>query len=92
MAKRPTKATAKKAARTHCAALPEGCTVEVDSETVTVWYDTANYNVALAAATALANDLGGATLRGNGSKWDVFYRRQPANLGDWNDRSSRWHY
>lgn len=92
MAKRVTKATANKAVRTHCAALPEGCSVEVDSETVTVWYDTRSYDAALAAAQAVARDCGGATIRGNGSKWDVYYRRQPVDMGDYCDPSSRWHY
>jgi len=92
MAKRVTKTTAKKAVRTHCAALPEGCSVEVNSETVTVWYDASSYDVALAAARAVAKDLNAPSIRGNGSKWDVYYKRAAVDMGDYNDPSSRWHY
>lgn len=87
-----TKATAKKLARRHASAIK---TVEIDHETITLWFDSTDdedRDAAEKAAQAISKDLGGVTIRSNGYKYDIFYRRQPVDLGDYNDRASRWHY
>lgn len=86
-----TKATAKKAVRLHCSEI-DSDKVKIDSETVTIWFDLDSAEAAEKAAQAVASECGGCTIMGNGSKWDVYYRRQPVDLGDYNDKSSRWHY
>lgn len=92
--KRVTKATAKKAVRLHCSAIAAD-KVEI-SDTVTIWIadpaDDASRDAAEQAAQAVAKECGGATIRGNGSKWEVYYKSAPAPMGDYMDKSSCWHY
>ncbi len=73
----------------------EGLTVEVDSETVTFWYDSADEastEKAREAAKAICDATGASTTMNNGSKMWVSYKRAPVDMGDYNDKSSRWHY
>ncbi len=96
--KKATKATAKKLVRKHASDLATE-TVEdyrgepapkivIDSETITIWGSGKREEK---AASAIASDLG-ATVLSNGSKFDIYYRAQPLDMGEWCDPSSRWHY
>ena len=90
--KRITKATIKAALKTIDT---DGLTVELDSETVTFWYDScdeAQEAKARTACEAVCKASGVKNTSGNGSKLWVNFKREPVDMGDWNDRSSRWHY
>lgn len=79
-----------------------GLTVELDSETVTFWYSEQDkeYDLshevreaaAKAACEAVCEATGATKTLGNGSKFWINYKRETPDMGDWNDRSSRWHY
>lgn len=80
----------------------EGLTVELDSETVTFWYaeQDKEYDLphevreakAQAACEAVCQATGAQNTSGNGYKLWVNYKREPVDMGDYNDRTSRWHY
>jgi len=95
-AKKITKATAKALIRKHASDLGERAVV--DSELITLWFAGEGIDVldgrdsAEAAAEAIASDLGGVSIHSNGSKSWIHYKAAAADLGDWNDRSSRYHY
>lgn len=44
------------------------------------------------AADEIATALDGATVTSNGYVWIVWYKRQPTDLGDYNNPASKWHY
>lgn len=97
--KRITKATVKAALK---AIDTEGLTVELDSETVTFWYSERDKDYetpheereakASAACDAICKATGATSTSSNGAKMWINYKREPVDMGDWNDRSSRWHY
>lgn len=88
--KQVTKATAKKLVRAHA----QDLNTEIDGEAITIWFaNPADPEREERAAEAIARSVpGGATVRNTGSKLEVFYRRAPLDLGDWNDTAARWHY
>jgi hypothetical protein len=94
--KKITKATAKSLVRKHAAEL--GSRVKIDSDLITFWFAGEGLDVldgeesATAAAEAIARELGGLSIHSNGSKSWIHYKAEPAPKGDWNDRSSAWHY
>jgi len=87
---RTTIATARKLARKYATDF----VTEVDSDTITVWFDLDSIEAATEAVARIMQCLPGCTMISNGSKSMVYYRleRQPADLGDWCDPSARWHY
>jgi hypothetical protein len=83
-----TKATAKKMVRQYAADL----NVEIDSDTITIWYaDHWDPEKEHKAAEALHAALGGALFT-DMFKSTLYYKKAPRDKGDWNDRCSRWHY
>lgn len=98
-AKRITKATVRAALKNVDA---DGLTVDVDSEMVAVWYAESekeydlSHEVREAKAQAVIDAVcaatGATSVSGNGSKLWVYYKNAPTDKGDWNDRTSAWHY
>ena len=65
---------------------------ELDSDTVTMWYDLDNSNKVEKVMKALHKVLGSGKLSNNGSKFWLQYKGKSVDMGDWNDATSRWHY
>jgi Fe2+ or Zn2+ uptake regulation protein len=73
----------------------EGLTIELNSDRLDVWYDSCSEEMtkkAEAVCEAVCEATGAQNTSGNGSKLWVLYKSEPVSNGDYNDRSSRWHY
>ncbi len=67
--------------------------VEHSSDDLTIWAaDLDGREVLEATADAVANALGNCATTASGMKVTVHWKAAPADLGDYNDASSRWHY
>ncbi len=91
-AKRVTKATVRAALKGLDV---EGLTIELDSERIDVWYDSCSEVLtekAQVVCDAVCKATGAQNTSGNGSKLWVNYKSEPEDKGDYNDKSSRWHY
>lgn len=64
---------------------------ELDSDTVTIWYDLDSEKAAKKAMKAVGRALLG-TVTNNGSKVWLQYKGTAASMGDWNDKTSPLHY
>jgi hypothetical protein len=90
--KRVTKATAKAVVRRWGSHYPADRII-IDSETITVWfdYDDDTDKEARKLVANMARDLCvGFTTAGR--KHIIYYKKQPAQKGEYCDTSSRWHY
>ena len=71
---------------------------EIDSEEITFWPATLEdreevKKVAAEIIQELETVYGQrVTVQRNGFSIRIFYKKQPVDMGDWNDPSSRWHY
>ena len=101
--KKITKATAKAAVRKNAGYLL-GMThtgwggnqyplVNVTSQEITVWMrDPASGDELEERAVKNIAAAMGVGYDGNGSRFWIYYKEQPAPMGDYNDKASHWHY
>jgi hypothetical protein len=61
-----------------------------NSEDPADWHD--GDKLAERAAKAFAKALGGASIVSNGNYHRVRWKGESLDMGDWNDKGSRWHY
>lgn len=70
----------------------QGLKTELDSDTLMIWFDLDDAEEAERAAHAISNALS-VSYTTAGSKHMIYWKGNgPGDKGDWNDKSSKWHY